>query len=310
MKSKFLNINKPCAEKWENMKPNEKGNFCNLCSKNVIDLTQLSQVEISNKIKKEKGNICARITQSQLNMPLFDFDTQKEYNLPFSNIAAGLMIATSLTACQTNHTEKSKIPTEFVQNTNAVLNPQKKISESKPTSSVSVNSSVLKGSIKDEAGVPVNNAKITLVTIKDFFTTYSLKDGSFSLEIPSELIDNDNVIRVSYNEIKKEREEHFWGYETNDYILSKEELNSNYNIEAIAVELILGGIGHYSVERNPIVINNGVEIKYKEFLKAQQGKKSSCSMENKDFYYFESNIAVAIYGKKALEGLYILTNKK
>ena len=64
MKSKFLKLNKACSEQWENMTPNEKGSFCDVCSKNVIDFTQLSTREISEKIKNSKGEICARLTKN------------------------------------------------------------------------------------------------------------------------------------------------------------------------------------------------------------------------------------------------------
>jgi hypothetical protein len=91
--------------------------------------------------------------------------------------------------------------------------------------------------------------------------------------------------------------------------LTKEELKSNFSIKAEPEVLYLGGIGAYSKKRKPIVLSNGLEIEYREFVKAQMGKKSSCSLENKDYLYFDSKFAIAIYGKKAKDGLYILTNK-
>lgn len=101
----------------------------------------------------------------------------------------------------------------------------------------------------------------------------------------------------------------FFGYETKDYILTKDELKINFSIEAEPEVLYLGGIRAYSEKRKPIVLSNGVEIKYREFVKAQMGEKSSCSLENKDYLYFDSKFAIAIYGEKAKGGLYILTNK-
>lgn len=101
----------------------------------------------------------------------------------------------------------------------------------------------------------------------------------------------------------------FFGYETKDYVLSKKELVAEYSIEAKPEVLYLGGIGAYSKKRKPIVLSNGIEIKYREFVKAQIGEKSSCSLENKDYLYFDPKFAIAIYGEKAKEGLYILTDK-
>lgn len=311
MKSKFLKINKPCAEKWENMKPNEKGSFCDVCSKNVIDLTQLSQVEISNEIKKANGNICARITQSQINTPLFDFDTRREYKIPFSNIAAGLMIATTLTACQTNQSEQSYVQTEFVLVNDS--DPQSERTTSNSTKSKAKNISKLKGNVINEQGEPIENARITFVTLSKLLTTFTLKDGSFTLVIPEDLVDDDNVVRVSYNDIKidsnEDEKEMSWGYEVGDYILSREDLNSNYQITAEPLALLLGGIGSHSQENHPIVISNGMKIKYNDFVKARRGEKSSCSMENREYLFFESNAAVALYGEEAKFGLFLLKDK-
>ncbi|MGQ7947736.1 hypothetical protein [Flavobacterium sp. WC2509] len=39
MKNKFLKLDNPCSEKWKDMKPKDKGNYCDLCSKKVIDFT-------------------------------------------------------------------------------------------------------------------------------------------------------------------------------------------------------------------------------------------------------------------------------
>src|SRR5204863_8396145 len=118
-------------------------------------------------------------------------------------------------------------------------------------------------------------------------------------------------INISYNEIKNEnREKYFFRYETNDYILTKTKIASNYKIIAEDQVIYEGGLKIDSREEpDPIVISNGAEIQYQEFLKARSGKKSSCDLENKDYLYFESKTAIAIYGEKAKYGLYILTEK-
>lgn len=310
MKGKFLKLNKACSEKWENMKPNEKGSFCDVCSKNVIDFTQLSQLEISEKIKNSKGEICARLTKKQLETPLVDFEIQKKYNLPYSNIAASLLLASTLAVGHTAHAQNEKAPTEFVQTTNLSSKSNIKRNQSKPKTTSSDDFITFNGKVSTEkGGKPVENAKITFVTAQKILSTYSSKDGSFSLEIPIELIDNDNVIRVSYKKVKiKSEETNRMGYDDKDYVLSKKEISSEYNIEAYPLILIMGGIGHY-VEKHPVVIHNGKKVDYKEFINARQGKKSSCNVENKDFLYFESEAAMAIYGEEAKGGLFILIDK-
>jgi len=310
MKNTFLKINKPCSENWDNMPQNELGNYCHLCSKTVIDFTQLSQSEISKKIRK--GNICAKVTQKQLDSPLLDFETSNNFNLPYSNIATGILLATTMIAVsQPIQSKTQKAQTEISQTNESVVEIQNS-SESKSNLPKPNNFTKINGIVNSEKeNKPVKNAKITFVTVNKNFITYTLEDGTFSLEIPTELTDNDNVIRVTYNDITIENEKKInLDYENTDYILTKTELNSIYKIVAKPQVFYLGGISSYSeIERIPIVINNGQEIKYKDFTKALQGKKSNCSLENKDYDYFESKFAIAIYGKKAKYGLYILKDK-
>lgn len=311
MKGKFLKLNKACSEQWENMKPNENGSFCDTCSKNVIDFTQLSQLEISEKVKKSKGEICARLTKKQLETPLIDFQVQKKYKLPYSNIAASILLASTMSVSMTSCAQNEKASTEFVQTASNLSSKSNiKRNQSKPTTTSSDDFITFKGKVSTEKeGKPIKNAKIIFVTVQKILSTYSLEDGSFSLEIPEELVDNDNVIRVLYEEVKTESEEiNRFVYDDKDYILSKEQINLEYAIKANPLILILGGIGHYT-KKNPVVLQNNERINYKDFINAQRGEKNSCSLENKDFMYFEAEAAVAIYGKEAKAGLFILVDK-
>lgn len=312
MKSKFLKLNKACSEQWEQMKLNEKGSFCETCAKNVIDFTQLSPIEISEKIKNAKGEICARVTKQQLAIPLVDLETQKTYKLPYSNVAASILLASTLAVSTSAQAQqKSEKPaTEFVESTTVTPKSKIKRNYSKLQKTTSSDFITFTGIVNNTENMPVPSAKITLVTLQKMISTRSLMDGTFSLEIPVELLDDANVIRVEYEEEKaKDGKRSFEVYDTEDYVLSKKEMTSAYHITAKPIVYYLGGIGFHR-EKNPIVIQNGKRIPYKDFQKARRGKKSSCSLENKDTYYFESEVAVAIYGKGAETGLYILKEKE
>jgi len=312
MKSKNLKLNNPCTEKWENMKPNKGGGFCESCAKNVIDFTQLSHLEISEKLKKTNGNICARLTKTQLQTPLLDTHIPREFRIPYSNIAAGVLVATVLSYGPHMLATNSKTLTEIVQMPEGDLGPEYTTVASKASAVNPIEMITFTGNVSAENGVPVEHAKVAFITVKKIIEAYTAKDGSYTLKIPAELIDDDNVIRVFYDEIKNKAKEDevFWGFENSDYILSNAEIKSLYKIKAEEQELYLGGIGYYSSEQSPIVIYNGKEIAYKEFIKAQKGSISSCSLENKDYYYFSSEFAIAIYGTKAKDGLYLLTDKQ
>ena len=51
----FVSIPEPCHEKWDEMTPNEKGVFCVLCSKTVVDFTKLSDNEVKNYLFSHSG---------------------------------------------------------------------------------------------------------------------------------------------------------------------------------------------------------------------------------------------------------------
>jgi hypothetical protein len=313
MKRKFLSLSNPCIENWENMRPNSDGNFCELCAKTVIDFTKLNQHEIAIKMKEARDGVCARITQEQLYLPLPDLRIHKQYDLPYTTMAASLMIASTLVATQPLQAKNQLEKIEFVQSSNSMSEGEIISPEPSNDDAISNDFVVFKGKIISEKNKkPIENAKITFVTIEKLIIAYTLADGTFSMEIPENLIDNDNVVRVSYIEIKMQNEEkHFFPYGTKDYILTKREITSNYQIAANGPNFtMLGLVGVESREvQDPVVINNGAEIQYKEFIKAQNGEKSSCSLENRDYLYFESKAAIAIYGEKAKYGLYILTEK-
>ncbi len=312
MKSKFLRLDKPCNEEWDNMKPNAKGRYCASCSKNVIDFTSLNLFEISDIMKKSGNKVCARLTNSQLNSPLLDLDNHYELNIPTSKVAVGLILATSLAVGQTPHVEQQGIKTEFIQSSELPLKSfSEEIALGKSDELKCNDKVVFKGIVNSYTSKePVENAKIMFVTSRKLLSTYTSKDGTFSLEIPSNFIDSDNVIRVSYSDVEAEnKNKKFDRYSTENYLLSEEELQSDYSIIAEPILLRFGGVGYYSENEEPVVLDNGIEIKYSEFVNAQSDKKSSCNLENKDYMYFASKFAIAIYGKKAKHGLYILTDK-
>ena len=115
MKKKYLKIKNPCSEKWTDMQVNESGRFCNSCSKTVYDLSSLSPLELAIKFNNNEENICARFTNKQLSTPIPSLDIPKDHSFPFSNIAASLMLAGTLTIGQTVQANNPAVKTEFVQ---------------------------------------------------------------------------------------------------------------------------------------------------------------------------------------------------
>ncbi|MCS3530468.1 hypothetical protein [Chryseobacterium sp. JUb7] len=62
-----LYIPNPCSENWESMSFQEKGRFCSVCNKCVIDFTQKNKDEIKSIFAERKEeNICGRYYSHQL----------------------------------------------------------------------------------------------------------------------------------------------------------------------------------------------------------------------------------------------------
>jgi len=111
MKKKFtLEIASPCSENFDKMIPNSKGSFCDLCAKNVIDLSKKSNAEIGRFVADNKGkNICARIKSTQLDEE-FEYNEMSKINtLKYAAIAASVLLTSNVVG-----QEKEPIQTEVI----------------------------------------------------------------------------------------------------------------------------------------------------------------------------------------------------
>lgn len=64
---KNIHIPNPCSENWELMTSQEKGKFCDVCNKCVIDFTQKAPEEIQQIFKdKKEDHLCGRFYNHQL----------------------------------------------------------------------------------------------------------------------------------------------------------------------------------------------------------------------------------------------------
>ena len=63
----MFKIKDPCSEDWSSMTPEEKGKFCDKCSKTVHDFTEKSDQEIFDTIKDSVEQVCGHFRKSQIN---------------------------------------------------------------------------------------------------------------------------------------------------------------------------------------------------------------------------------------------------
>lgn len=338
MKIKKLKIGEPCKEDWSNMIPNNEGHFCDLCSKTVIDFTQLSQNEILEKLKTEKGNICVRMTEAQLDTPFLEFEKTKQYSLPYSKTAASIMLAASLIGTQ-SCTPESQAENPIEQNSNSSIISEKsnevvkdeitcgqtkrakivyitleetftpyskhnnKLTKNK--NSKLIPSTIFKGKITSkDTGEPIELAEITYITLQEIFTTYTNQNGEFTLDIPLKLIDDSNVVRLLFNNIKSTKSG-MRSFAKEDLILTKNQIKNYYTYKARTrwKRRVMGARPSYIIGLNfPIILNDGKEIEFEEFLRRHE---EGLFYKHGFFYLIHSKEAIALYGAKASDGIYI-----
>lgn len=78
-----INIEQPCHEEWNNMSIVEQGRFCDSCRKCVIDFTQFSDKEILQFLAKNKGEVCGRFANDQLDRPLLNPNNNRKPHYSF-----------------------------------------------------------------------------------------------------------------------------------------------------------------------------------------------------------------------------------
>lgn len=193
MKSYKLNIEHPCQQNWEEMKPAEGGRYCLHCSKNVFDFTNLSDKEIIKIIIQSSGRVCGQLTTGQLNRAIL-YKKEKASMPIFSKIAAsfllfGLSQSADGYAAKTN----SMIAIEFPNTIEKLQTNEKKTVTGDSTR-------VVKGRVLDantnEAiyGAVVSVENLTIKTVTD-------SEGFFKFNVPLDtLIVHVKISAVGYNE--------------------------------------------------------------------------------------------------------------
>jgi hypothetical protein len=107
-----LTIPEPCHEDWIKMTTTEKGAFCKVCTKEVVDFSTMSQQEVKDffiaKAKSEtEGKTCGRFKPKQLNSPMaidnsLPVKTYSFYQLQKFAAALLIVFGTTLMSCNTS----------------------------------------------------------------------------------------------------------------------------------------------------------------------------------------------------------------
>lgn len=102
-----IRIPKPCHEDWQKMTPNQKGKFCDLCKKTVVDFTNKSKLEIQKFLNQNTTiKVCGHFYKEQLatvniEIPATIFQKKHAYIRMFA-LALLLTMGTTLLSCKSD----------------------------------------------------------------------------------------------------------------------------------------------------------------------------------------------------------------
>jgi hypothetical protein len=87
-----LAIPEPCHENWEGMTPEQKGRFCGVCSKTVVDFSMMSDGQVLETLQQAAGGLCGRFHTDQLQRTLVEPVKPKWYMKPIWQYVVGAFL--------------------------------------------------------------------------------------------------------------------------------------------------------------------------------------------------------------------------
>lgn len=125
MENKFkVTVPKPCHENWNLMNPTEKGRFCDVCTKSVVDFTDKSSTEIQEYFLINKNQrVCGRFRNEQISkfdikIPITVLIKQKTFQKAFL-LALFIAMGSSLFSCK-NHNDETLGEVSVVDSTKQI----------------------------------------------------------------------------------------------------------------------------------------------------------------------------------------------
>ena len=150
MRERSINVQipKPYHEKWDDMTPQDKGRHCASCEKVVTDFTQMSDREVIDFLRKDKGSGCGRLNPRQLSAPVTTVEKNKSWSSPI-----GIALSTALSILISNQTAAQKISEKIYVQEQSVTGGYDVLQNSEPSA---LESREFKGQITDsETGAPI-----------------------------------------------------------------------------------------------------------------------------------------------------------
>ena len=183
-KKNHIDIKNPCHLKWNSLEGNSCERFCSSCATPVVDLTQKSNSEIIGFVMKQKGRVCGRIRQDQVDRILLQNRTNTSlikaffvFVLGFATITTSQATTNQSTSSPLEHASKSNL------NSNKGIKPNLRI---KQDPVIKYSGQVLDAGDKSQLpGVNVILKGTDIGTKTDIY-------GNFELEITKDILNQQN----------------------------------------------------------------------------------------------------------------------
>jgi len=178
---KQITIPDPCQQNWDEMEKLEGYNFCAACSKCVIDFTGYSNAEIIATLSSAQGQVCGRLSQSQLNQLNYHLSVVPVTNRNWMKYLGVLAIGASL-IIQEAKAEVLKAPIEF--NDNTIGKPKEETKKVKK-----IVGYVLDLNNKPAAGVRLSILNTSIVSTTD-------RNGRYEFKLPDHFDYKNTLLKV------------------------------------------------------------------------------------------------------------------
>lgn len=198
----IVRIPEPCHEDWNKMTVDEKGRFCNVCSKSVVDFTNKTDTEIhSILIEKSSEKVCGRFKSNQVERPIISSTVIESIRFRKIFLAAALLVfGAFLFSCTDDKGQMmgepafEQIKKELPKELQAIAIDTSKINTIEPSQIVSVGEVMIAGGLHYEyvpEAIPDTIPEITVVDTLDYLIPNNSMTGAVVYQKEDVIIDEE-----------------------------------------------------------------------------------------------------------------------
>ena len=167
-----IRVNSPCGEEWSEMAGNDKIRFCSHCAKDVNDLSSITRKQAKRLVAASNGNLCIRYIEHPVTRRPIFADQLHQITRRAPGIAAGVMTA-SMSLATIAYSQGGTVPKPSEATTTiATVDAADQV----------YGSGTLSGTVVDQNGAVIVNARVTLTESRGIRTTYTDSEGSYRFE--------------------------------------------------------------------------------------------------------------------------------